>query len=131
VTDPPHAEVMTIRYSTTVGVALVVACWLAGCSTSTAREVDTDEEGIVSEIIVRYSPDAPGLNDEGQPWGSQCVSPSLRDQLHPDRDIGGRMKVIRIQPSASVLVAQDMARQIEQCPFIEWAEADTVRLDYS
>jgi hypothetical protein len=127
---------MTKRHVATIRVALVVACLLTGCSTTGAREVDTDEQVTVSdivvdEIIVRYSPDAPSLNDEGQLWGSQCVSPVLRDQLYPDRDIGGRMKVIRVQPSASALAAQDIARQIEQCPFIEWAEASTVRLDYS
>jgi hypothetical protein len=122
---------MTKRHVTTIRVALVVAWLLAGCSGTAAREMDRDERENVTEIVVRYSPDAPSLNDEGRPWGSQCVVPPFRNQLYPDRDIGGRMKVIRLEPSASALVAQDIARQIEQCPFIEWAEADTVRLDYS
>lgn len=127
---------MEPRGPVTLGIMLVVASILASCSGTAAREVDADEQitvsdGVVDEIIVRYLPDAPGSNDDGQPWGSQCVSLPFRDRLYPDRDIGGRMKVLRIEPSASALVAQDMARQIEQCPFIEWAEADTVRLDYS
>jgi len=85
----------------------------------------------VEELIVRYKLGAPPRTDSGKPWGSQCVSPAFVDRLALGRSIGAGMKVVHLVPPTSPFVARAIASQFEQCPYIEWAEADEIRLTLS
>lgn len=89
------------------------------------------ERSEVTEIIVRYEAGAPPTTRGGEPWGSQCVSDAYRADMKIGRDIGGRMRVLRIDPPVTPTVARVMALQMSQCPYVEWAEADVLQLTLS
>jgi len=78
------------------------------------------------EIIVRYGVDAPAQQSEARPWGVQCVDRKYRDRLIATRAIGAGMWVVAIEPSVTPRVAERIARQIDRCPGVAWAEAPTV-----
>lgn len=94
-------------------------------ASSTAQSV-TDGRTRVSEIIVRYQAQAPTTTRKGRPWGAQCVPHAYRSSLRFGRDIGARMRVVHVQPTVSAAVGRVIARHIEDCPFVEWAEPDAV-----
>jgi hypothetical protein len=109
-------------------VVLLSACTFPS-STATARStVQLDE---VTEIVVFYEKGAPPVTSSGRPWGSQCVSERYRDRLRLGRWIRLPMRLIRIRPPVPARVAEVIALQVSQCPYIEWAEADVVRFDVS
>jgi hypothetical protein len=107
-------------------IMLLLAASLNVLTVSTASARPIVERSEIHQIVVRYKPGAPASTPRGAPWGSQCVADSLADLLKPGRSIGGRMRVIRLRPPQQPMVAQRIARQLEKCPFIEWAEADDV-----
>ena len=82
----------------------------------------------MTEVIVRYQAGAPPSTDDGDPWGSQCLTIAYRHDLRRGRDIGGRMRVVHIEPAVSPVVARAIALQMSQCPYVEWAEADVLQL---
>lgn len=83
----------------------------------------------VTQIVVRYQQGAPPAASEGRPWGSQCVSPEHQALLQIGPSIGAQMKVVSIDPPLLPLTAELIALQMQQCPYVEWAEADVVRFD--
>jgi hypothetical protein len=93
---------------------------------SSAAESTADEQARVSEIIVRYQAQAPVITKKGRPWGAQCVPRVYRSSLQFGREIGAGMRVVGVQPPVSVAVARVIARHVEDCPFVAWAEADAV-----
>ncbi len=112
----------------TAVVVLLSACSFPS-STATARStIQLDE---VTEIVVFYEAGAPPVTSAGRPWGSQCVSERYRDRLRLGRWIRIPMRLVRIQPPVPARVAEVIAQQMSQCPYIKWAEADVVRFDVS
>lgn len=112
-----------------IGVSLICAVLLHGCATASSSVVGGPrmERTTVTEIIVRYEPEAPTSSESREPWGIQCVSSAYRHNLRRGRGIGGRMRVVRIEPPVSQTVAQVIALQMSKCPYVDWAEADTVQ----
>lgn len=115
---------------TLVGVSITCVVFLTGCETasSSAASGPRLEKSKVTDIIVRYQTGAPPSTDNGDPWGSQCVTIAYRYDLRRGRDIGGRMRVVHIEPAVSPVVARAIALQMSQCPYVEWAEADVLQL---
>ena len=93
---------------------------------SNAGQPSTNDRVRVSEIIVRYQAEAPATTKNGLPWGAQCVPRAHRTFLRVDRDIGARMRVLRVKPAISPNLAREIAQHLDDCPFVEWAEADIV-----
>jgi len=104
---------------------LLSACGSDSASASASASDPTDLP-VVEEIIVRYERGGPLETSRGLPWGAQCVSDDYRKQLTRDRALGARMHVVRIEPGVTPRVATRIARQMQQCPYIEWAEADVI-----
>ena len=118
-----------------LGAALTVVL-LASCNSSVSSAADSvaeasTERSEVSEIVVRYAPQAPASTAGGNAWGTQCVSRPYQHRLLAGRAIGGGMQVVLVEPPVSANVARAIAAQIERCPHIEWAEADVVQLSVS
>lgn len=112
--------------------SLLVAVLLSACNPGISHAANTQldpslQRTEVSEVVVRYTDEAPAMTRNGRPWGSQCVSRAFRDRLVLGRDIGGGMRVVRLDPPVSANVGTGIASQIERCPHIEWAEADRVQ----
>ena len=121
---------MGIGFRTLTGLATASMMVLSGCGAASSSAVGSPrvERSEVTEIIVRYEVGAPPTTRSGEPWGSQCLSAAYRADMRIGRDIGGRMRVLRINPPVSPTVARVMALQMSQCPYVEWAEADVLRL---
>lgn len=113
-----------------VGLLLATAgCAPASSSTGAVAGGAAIDRVEVSQIVVRYQPGAPPATSEGHPWGVQCVSPDNQARLSLGPSIGARLKVVTVDPPVPPVLAQLMALEMEQCPYIEWAEADVVRFD--
>jgi hypothetical protein len=113
-------------------VALVVVasgCSPASSSTSTSVRGELIDRIEVSQIVVRYQQGSPPATSDNRPWGSQCVAREYRDNLERGPSIGTRMKVVTVDPPVLPIVAGSIAREMEQCPYIDWAEPDVVRFD--
>lgn len=119
-----------IRIATGLAIASVLS---SGCGTSpsSAAGGSDSERGAVTEIVVRYEVGAPPATVRGKPWGSQCVSTAYRAGLKIGREIGGRMRVVHIDPPVIPTIARVMALQMSQCPYVQWAEADVLELTLS
>jgi len=116
-------------------ILLSLVFLLTGCTSSSSEAAGatppTDgkrlERSEVTQLIARYEVGAPPATSAGRPWGAQCVARSHRDTLANGRWIGARMRVIRIDPPVTPTVARVIALQMQQCPYIEWVEADVIR----
>ena len=102
---------------------LLTAC---GSDVASANVQDPIDRQVVEEIIVRYERGGPIETASGDPWGAQCVAEDYRQRLTRDRGLGARMHVVRIEPGATPRVAARIARQMQQCPYIEWTEPDVI-----
>lgn len=122
-----------VTHRSLVLLALTAVLLTSSCDSesATASTVTQTEERQVDELIVRYELDAPPGVEGGAPWGSQCVSSVYVKRLKRGRWIGSGMRVVRLNPPASPVVARRIAMQIEQCPYIEWVEADTFQFSVS
>lgn len=115
-----------------MGIVLVLAtagCSPAASSTASTAQAELIDRLEVSQIIVRYGPGAPPSTSDGAPWGVQCVSQDYKANLTRGLSIGAQMKVVMINPPVLTVVAELIALEMQQCPYIEWAEADAVRFD--
>lgn len=121
---------MNAATRTILASSIALSVLLTGCETASSSAVGAPrlEKSKVTEIIVRYQTGAPPLTDDGDPWGSQCVTIAYRYDLRRGRDIGGRMRVVHIEPAVSPVVARAIALQMAQCPYVEWAEAHVLQL---
>lgn len=81
----------------------------------------------MTQLIARYELGSPTVTSTGRPWGAQCVNRMYRDNLRLGRGIGAGMRTVRIVPAVTPTVARVIALQFQQCPYIEWAEADVIR----
>lgn len=108
---------------------LATGCSPASSSTSAVAGGVSLDRVEVSQIVVRYQQGAPPATSEGLPWGTQCVSTEYQADLSPGPSIGAQMKVVSIDPPVLPIVAQLIALEMQQCPYIVWAEADVVRFD--
>ena len=125
----PHGECVQ-RLGVLSARWLLAVLWaISACTTDSAgaKTVDSTQRTEVNEIIVRYEKGAPMQTLGGRPWGAQCVTGKYQERLIRDRGLGARMRVVRVEPRVRARVAEMIAMQIEQCPFIEWAEADVIR----
>jgi len=104
-------------------------CAPASSSTAAIAQGELIDRIEVSQIVVRYTPGAPPSTNDGSPWGSQCVSQNYAADLERGPSIGAQMKVVMIDPPVLTVVAELIALDMQQCPYIEWAEADVVRFD--
>lgn len=112
--------------SAIVAVTLVLtACGSASPDAAASQPV---ERVAVYSLIARYEMGAPPTHNINEPWGTQCVSDELREGMKIGRWLGGRMRVVRLVPPVSPQVARVMAIQMSQCPYVEWVEADSIRL---
>ena len=102
-----------------IAAALVVGALVGGAT-------DPPEPRPVSKVVVRYSEDAPVKRSDGKPWGVQCVDARYRERLAPGRSLGAGMYIVRLQPPVSHRVALRIARQLDACPGVVWAEPSTV-----
>lgn len=111
-------------------VLLTTGCTSSSSGAAGAAELPTSkrlERSEVTQVIVRYEVGAPPATSAGRPWGAQCVARNYRDSLTNGRWIGARMRVVVIDPPVTATVARVIALQMQQCPYIEWAEADVIR----
>lgn len=108
---------------------LTLTCALTGCTTTLSSAADSQriERSKVTQLIARYETGSPTVTTTGRPWGAQCVSSTYRDNLHQGRGLGAGMRTVQIVPPVTPTVARAIALQFQQCPYIEWAEADAVR----
>jgi hypothetical protein len=88
---------------------------------ATPSQASVEEPSV--EIIVRYGVDAPRPRPDSRPWGAQCVDRKYRDRLIAKRAIGAGMWVVAVDPPVAPRVAERIARQIDRCPGVTWAEA--------
>lgn len=114
-----------------VGVCVLIsaACVPASSSTDVSVRGELIDRVEVTQFVVRYQPGAPPDTFDGRPWGIQCVSTEYQADLSPGPSIGAQMKVVSIDPPVLPIVAQLIALEMQQCPYIDWAEADVVRFD--
>ena len=108
---------------------MATGCAPASSSTASIAQGELIDRIEVSQIVVRYRPGAPPSTNDGAPWGSQCVSQNYEADLERGPSIGAQMKVVTIDPPVRPVVAELIALEMAQCPYIEWAEADAVRFD--
>lgn len=108
---------------------VATACTPASSSTDTSARGELIDRVEVTQIVVRYQQGAPPVTSEGNPWGAQCVSPEYQAMLEPGPSIGAQMKVVTIDPPLLPVVAELIALEMQQCPYVMWAEADVVRFD--
>ena len=107
----------------------VPACSPASSSVESRAQSAVIDRVEVAQIVVGYRQGAPPVTAEGRPWGSQCVSQEHDVNLRQGPAIGADMKVVLIDPPIPPLIAQLIALEMQQCPYVEWAEADVVRFD--
>ncbi len=98
-------------------------------STSTSERTVVIDRIEVSQIVVRYQQGSPPATSDNRPWGSQCVDREYQDDLDRGPLIGTRMRVVVVDPPVVPVVATSIALEMEQCPYVEWAEPDVVRFD--
>jgi hypothetical protein len=89
----------------------------------------TPQDAPVHELIIGYEVGAPLMRVNGQPWGSQCVHQKHHEFLKVGRSIGAGMATIRLIKPISVKRALTISRQLERCPYVAWAEPNSVRFD--
>jgi hypothetical protein len=56
----------------------------------------------------------------------QCVDRKYRERLVAKRALGVGMWVVAVEPPVAPRVAERIARQIDRCPGVAWAEAPRV-----
>lgn len=104
-----------------MGVLLI---GMSGSAHATLVQAPNDEQRV--QLIVRYGADAPTQRREAPPWGAQCVERKYRERLVAKRALGGGMWVVAVEPPVAPRVAERIARQIDRCPGVAWAEAPRV-----
>lgn len=111
-----------------IAVALSVTLLMSLCfhQASFVSAATISEKGRVERIIVRYEALLPTARPTHETWAVPCLDPPYADRLERGRWIGARMQVIRITPPSRPAVARRIARYLERCPDIEWAEPDVV-----
>lgn len=102
----------------------VLAIGMSGSAHATLVQTSSDESRV--QLIVRYGADAPKQRREAPPWGVQCVDRKYRERLVAKRALGVGMWVVVVEPPVAPRVAERIARQIDRCPGVAWAEVPRV-----
>jgi hypothetical protein len=90
-----------------------------------------ESDRAITQLIIRYDAGAPPVNAQGRPWGAQCVRKRDQVLLNRGRWNGAGMRLLVLKEPVNSARAHRIARELSLCPYVLWAEPNSVLLGLS